>query len=158
MSCFNCGEINRVERGEHPWAVAELATGYVWMNSVQYFEGATFFVSRWCVAELFELPSDDRTEHLIEMTEVAGAVHDAFGSDKMNYEALGNTDRHLHWWLTPRRESDPRPRRPIFEDLDFLRAMWTKEPEVADHRRQELRAALMKAIEHRGVSVIRSFL
>ena len=26
---------------------------------------------------------------------------------KMNYEALGNSVPHLHWWLTPRHTDDP---------------------------------------------------
>ena len=154
-ACFNCEEIDRAEQGEHPWAVARLATGYVWMNRVQHFEGATFFVARWCVAELFELPPDDRRAHLMEMSDVAAAVHDAFGARKMNYEALGNGVPHLHWWLTPRRQSDGRPRAPIWEDLDFLRATWTGQPEVPDDRRHALRRSLLAALERRPGLVTR---
>ena len=158
MACFNCEEIERAERGDHPSAVARLTTGYVWLDPVQYFEGLTFFVSRWCVAELFELEQEQRTAHLMEMSEVAAAVHTAFGGHKMNYEALGNGVPHLHWWLTPRRRSDPRPRAPIWEDLEFLRALWTKTPRVPDGRRDELRASLLDALLARDVAVETAFL
>ena len=88
--------------------------------------------------------------------EVAGsrrAIQDAFGAPKMNYEALGNSVPHLHWWLTPRRPTDARPRAPIWEDLDFLRAAWTKQPTTPDERRQELRIALLDALDRRDLPV-----
>jgi diadenosine tetraphosphate (Ap4A) HIT family hydrolase len=157
VACFNCAEIDRVEQGNHAWAVARLATGYVWLNPVQYFEGSAFFVSKFCVAELVDMAVDDRTAHLLEMAEVAAAIVDAFGARKMNYEALGNTDPHLHWWLTPRRPSDPRPSRPIWEDLDFLRALWTKRPTVSDDQRCKLRTSLLNELRHRELPVERSF-
>jgi diadenosine tetraphosphate (Ap4A) HIT family hydrolase len=158
VSCLNCQEIERIEEGNQPWAVARLTTGYVWMNSTQYFEGLTFFVSRWCVDELFDLERERRIAHLYEMTEVAAAVRDAFGASKMNYEALGNSVPHLHWWLTPRRRSDPRPRGPIWEDLDFLRAEWTKEPAVPESRRQALRSSLSTTLATRDLTIERAFL
>ena len=153
VACRVCDEIGRVERREHPWAVARLTTGYVWLNPVQYFEGLTFFVSRWCVAELFDLEGGTRAAHLVEMSEVAAAVHDAFDAQKMNYEALGNSVPHLHWWLTPRRQSDPRPGGPIWEDLEFLRATWTNEQAATGAQRDELRARLLEALQRRDLDI-----
>ena len=49
----------------------------------------------------------------------------AFKPFKLNYEALGNGTPHVHWHLVPRYESDPHPRGPIWEDLGFLRLLWT---------------------------------
>jgi len=94
----------------------------------------------------------------MEMTKVAAAVHAAFDGHKMNYEALGNSVPHLHWWLTPRRQSDPRPRGPIWEDLDFLRAMWTGVPTVPDAVRHERRAALLDGLRTRDVVIEATFL
>ena len=124
-ACRNCAEIADVEAGRHPWAVARLAAGYVWLNPCQYHLGSAFYVARSCVAELHELGAEERATHLEEMAMVAAAVLDEFGARKMNYEALGNLVPHLHWWLTPRHHDDPRPRGPIWEDMDFLRLLWT---------------------------------
>lgn len=109
----------------------------------------TMFVAKRCVAELHELARDERAAHLHEMAEVAAALHEVFAPRKLNYEALGNRVPHLHWWLTPRYHDDPRPGAPIWEDLDFLRVLWTQggraEPDVVDARRAALLAALRNA-------------
>ena len=100
--CPSCHDIAEAHAGRYPWAIARLRAGYVWLNPCQYFPGSTFYVARRCVPELHELPADERQAHLMEMADVAAAVHHEFDARKMNYEALGNTVAHLHWWLTPR--------------------------------------------------------
>jgi len=40
----------------------------------QYFRGSSFFFSKQCVREVFELDRSIRDLHLQEMAEVAGAV------------------------------------------------------------------------------------
>jgi diadenosine tetraphosphate (Ap4A) HIT family hydrolase len=91
--------------------VARLATGTVRLARTQYHRGMTYFIAERCVAELHELPRQERDAHLAEMADVAAAIWRAFGPRKLNYEALGNTVPHLHWWLVPRHGDDPRPRR-----------------------------------------------
>jgi hypothetical protein len=45
-------------------------------------EGRRFFVAKACVAELHELGRPDRQAHLMEMSEVAAAIFDAFSPRK----------------------------------------------------------------------------
>jgi diadenosine tetraphosphate (Ap4A) HIT family hydrolase len=59
------------------------------------------------------------------MSLVAEAVFRAFTPRKLNYELLGNAVPHLHWHLFPRHSDDPHPRGPVWEDLEFLRSLWT---------------------------------
>jgi diadenosine tetraphosphate (Ap4A) HIT family hydrolase len=153
VSCPSCAEIEAIERGGHPWAVARLRGGYVWLNPTQYYEGATFYVSKRCVAELHDLEVGERRDHLMEMAAVAAAVFDEFAARKMNYEALGNSVPHLHWWLTPRHQDDPRPGGPIWEDLDFLRALWTKAAEPDADRATVLRSRILQALERQGAEI-----
>jgi diadenosine tetraphosphate (Ap4A) HIT family hydrolase len=138
--------------------VARLTTGYVKVNELRYFRGYTYFVAKSCVAELHELDNAVRTAHLVEMAEVAHAVFEAFAPDKLNYEALGNSVRHLHWHLVPRRADDARPHAPIWEDLDFLRAAWTGEPRYDDVERDELRTTLLGALRRRAVHIEESLI
>ena len=150
MTCPHCEVL---ARDDDPWTVARLATGDVWLEKTQHHPGAAFFVTRRCVVELHELPAEERAAHLLEMSEVAAAVLEAAeGATKMNYEALGNSVPHLHWWLTPRRPTDAHPRGPIWEDADFLRRTRGKDW-VGDAIRIPARDALLAALERRGVPV-----
>jgi diadenosine tetraphosphate (Ap4A) HIT family hydrolase len=156
-ACPLCAENAAAERGDDPWAIARLTTGYVRLNPTQTYRGATFFASRVCVSELHLLPRAQRTEHLLEMAEVAEAVFRAFTPRKLNYEALGNSVPHLHWWLTPRYVDDPRPHAPIWEDLDFLRAQWTRGARPEDEEREWLKRSVLVALEAQGVGIERRF-
>lgn len=142
-----------LDRSDDPFAVARLATGWVRLNPNQHFVGATFFASHACVAELHDLDRATRHVHLGEMAEVAAAVMNAFGPRKLNYELLGNGCPHLHWWLTPRYASDPRPIGPIWEDLDFLRAHWTDGARPTDDERASRRRQLLNGLRERSVAI-----
>jgi diadenosine tetraphosphate (Ap4A) HIT family hydrolase len=104
--CLICERINLIKKGENPYFVKELNSGYVVIGDYQYFSGYALFLAKEHHSELFELPMDARLEFLKEMSIVAEAVSKAFGADKMNYELLGNADSHLHWHLFPRRKGD----------------------------------------------------
>ena len=52
-----------------------------------------------------------------DANQVALALAKTFEPLKMNYSLLGNTNPttdHLHWHLTPRRLTDPDPKRPVW--------------------------------------------
>jgi diadenosine tetraphosphate (Ap4A) HIT family hydrolase len=123
-SCHICSDNASQDLGEDKWGVARLTTGFVRLNPNQYFRGSCFFLAKDCLHELHEFERATRDIHLAEMAEVAAAVWKAFTPRKLNYEALGNGAPHLHCWITPRYESDPRPIGPIWEDMEFLRAQW----------------------------------
>jgi diadenosine tetraphosphate (Ap4A) HIT family hydrolase len=125
----------------------------VWLNPCQYHRGATYFVSRTCVAELDQLIPEERQTHLMEMSWVAAAVFEEFGARKMNYEALGNAVPHLHWWLTPRHSDDPRPMGPIWEDPDFLRTLWTQGGRPSADQGLVLRGRLLAALERQPLTI-----
>lgn len=148
-----CDEVAILEAGQSPWAVATLATGHVWISPTQYYRGAAFFVSSRCVREVYDLEVEVREVHLMEMAAVAAAVHRATGAQKMNYEALGNGVPHLHWWLTPRHSDDPRPRGPIWEDLDFLRLLWTDQGRPSDAEAVQRRSALLGELRTEDVHI-----
>lgn len=158
MSCPLCEELRAAERGEQPWAIAKLDTGFVWLNPTQYFSGSTFFVSTTCVREPHDLEPESRQRHLMEMAAVTAAVARASGAEKMNIESLGNGVPHLHWWITPRRAEDPRPRGPIWEDLDFLRLLWTGEQRLQPEETTALRARVLSELRQEAVTIVEAYL
>jgi len=152
-TCPSCHDIAEAEERRYPWAVARLRGGYVWLNPCQHYPGSVFFVARRCVAELHELQGDERHAHLSGMVEVANAVQREFGARKMNYEALGNSVAHVHWWLTPRAFDDARPRGPIWEDLDFLRDLWTGAARPGPDEAGALRRRVLRALAVTSVDI-----
>lgn len=106
--CLICDRIEMIKKGENPYFVKELETGYVVIGDNQHFYGYTLFLykSHDDKTELFHLQSAEKMKFLEEMSIVAEAVSEAFGAEKMNYELLGMGDAHLHWHLYPRRSGD----------------------------------------------------
>lgn len=110
MGCLICERIGHIERGENPYFVCALSTGYVVLGDHQRFQGYTLFLCKRHVTELYQLPWGFRTRFLQEMSLVAEAVAAVYRPEKMNYELLGNGDTHLHWHLFPRVSGDtPQP-------------------------------------------------
>ena len=95
-----------IKNGTNPFFVKELETGYVVIGDNQHFTGYTLFLCKEHKTELFHLDRDFKMKYLEEMTIVAQAVSNAFKSDKINYELLGNGETHLHWHLFPRQKGD----------------------------------------------------
>lgn len=110
MGCLICERIGQIERGENPYFVCALSTGYVVLGDHQRFQGYTLFLCKRHVTELYQLPWGFRTRFLQEMSLVAEAVAAVYHPEKMNYELLGNGDTHLHWHPFPRVSGDtPQP-------------------------------------------------
>lgn len=108
--CLICDRIQLIKDNNNPCFVAELETGYVVIGDFQFYKGYTLFLCKEHVSELHELELKFRRKFLEEMSLVAEAAFRVFQPKKMNYELLGNTDRHLHWHLFPRYETDPEPK------------------------------------------------
>lgn len=111
--CLICTRISDIKNGNNPYFVKELKAGYVVLGDYQFYKGYTLFLSKIHVSELHELNSL-RLPFLEEMAIVAEAVFKTFKPSKLNYELLGNTDKHLHWHIIPRYKNDPNPKEPIW--------------------------------------------
>lgn len=104
--CFICDRIAMIQRGENPYFVRELETGYVVIGDHQHFKGYTLFLCKEHVTELHYLDRETKVKFLEEMSQVTEAVQQAFGAEKMNCELLGNGEAHVHWHIFPRRTGD----------------------------------------------------
>ncbi len=106
--CLICERIEMIKKGENPYFVKELETGYVVIGDNQHFYGYTLFLYKHHdeKTELFHLDHTERAKFLEEMTIVAEAVSRTFDAEKINYELLGMGDAHLHWHLFPRISGD----------------------------------------------------
>lgn len=101
-NCLVCERIDLIRRGENPYFVKELNTGYVVIGDHQRIRGYTVFLCKRHATELHLLEPSFRLEFLREMALVAEAVYRAFEPDKMNYELLGaGSGVHMHWTFSP---------------------------------------------------------
>lgn len=121
-NCLICTRIDQIKDNANPYFVSEMKTGYVVIGDHQYFKGYTLFLAKQHLPELHLLKMPERVEFLKEMSIVAEAVIKAFKPVKLNYELLGNSDRHMHWHLFPRYGTDPAPKNPIWEIDRSIRA------------------------------------
>lgn len=112
-NCLICNRISQIKNNNNPYFVKELKSGYAVLADYQFYKGYTLFLAKSHVEELHEL-KNNREVYLQEMALVAEAVYIAFKPKKINYELLGNTDKHLHWHIIPRYANDPKPNSPIW--------------------------------------------
>ncbi len=142
--CLVCDRIDRIQRGENPFFVRELNTGYVVIGDHQRIRGYTLFLCKRHATELHQLDKAFRLEFLREMALVAEAVYRAFEPDKMNYELLGaGNGVHMHWHLFPRREGDTPRRGPVWMLGPELSAeSFVPTPEELNELKAKLSAAL----------------
>lgn len=149
--CLVCSRIAMIKEGTNQYFVKELETGYIVLGDFQFYKGYTLFLCKNHVAELHELPRDFRKKFLEEMSLVAEAVYSAFHPEKLNYELLGNTDRHCHWHIFPRYGNDPNPTKPVWVIDEKIRKADSAKPigEVLDKLIKELRNKIEEFLQHR---------
>jgi len=120
-NCLICSRIQQIKRGTNPYFIAELETGYVVAGDHQFFKGYTLFLCKQHISELHQLDKSFKQKYLIEMSLVAESVFKSFRPEVLNYEALGNSESHLHWHIFPRYADDPNPKGPIWQIDKSLR-------------------------------------
>ena len=125
--CGVCQRIEETKRGENPYFVRELETGYVVLGDIQRIKGYTLFLCKQCHSELHHLDPAYRKKFLWEMSLVAEAVDKAFKPDKLNYELLGvGKGIHMHWHIFPRRAGDIPTLGPVWKIGDEPELMYSE--------------------------------
>ena len=115
-NCFVCERIEKTKKGENPFFVKELETGYAVIGDYQKFYGYTVFICKEHATELHMLDSEFRMKFLWEMSIVAQAVYNAFPCEKLHYELLGQGGGvHMHWHIFPRRAGDSPYKGPVWK-------------------------------------------
>ena len=146
INCLVCDRIELIKKNENKYFVKELESGYVVLADVQYFLGYTIFLSKIHTDELHKLGNKNRETFLKEMAIVAQAVYNTFVPVKLNYELLGNTDRHLHWHIIPRYGTDPRPETAIWAIDNAVRHDERFKPN--DNQLNEMKTKLLQELDN----------
>lgn len=154
--CLICDRINMIKRGENPYFVAELDTGYVVIADYQYFKGYTIFLCKKDVRELHELHHDFKMKFLEELSIVSEAVYHSYKPIKLNIELLGNTDSHVHWHIVPRHGTDPFPHGPAWLTDDKLLRSEKVRPSIDELR--ILKSKLLLELQRLTTNIKQSYI
>jgi len=150
-NCLVCDRISKILQNENPYFVAELETGYVVIGDYQFFNGYTLFLCKEHKTELHQLDLDFRVKFLKEISLVGEAVYNAFQPNKLNYECLGNTDKHLHWHIFPRYKDDPKPKGPVWQIDRELR--YSEQAKPSPEALAKLKKQLLDALNTTASSI-----
>ena len=144
-NCLICQRIKLIEQGKNPFFIKKFETGYAVLGDHQYFKGYCLFLCKIHKIELHELDKKFKMKFLEEMSVLAEAVYKTFKPAKLNYELLGNTDRHLHWHIFPRYKQEKNLRAPVW--MTNKRVRNAKRYILQEKERKRLIAEIRKNIE-----------
>ena len=100
--CMYCMEDDR--RNQLMIEIAQLEVSTVFLFKEQTYKGRCNVVYKDHVKELFHLEEQDLTSFMKDVKKVAEAIDKAFGPNKINYGAYGDTLHHLHMHVVPKYE------------------------------------------------------
>jgi len=119
--CLICQRIKLIKQGKNPYFIKELTTGYAVLGDYQFFPGYCLLLCKFHKTELHQLDQKFKLKFLDEMSQLAEAVFKTFKPDKLNYELLGNQDKHLHWHIFPRYKKEKKFNKPIWLESKKVR-------------------------------------
>ena len=131
------------QRGENPWVIGKLASGWAVMGDVQFLPGYCLLLSDPVVPSLNDLSESKRALFLQDMARIGDAVLQITGCYRVNYEILGNSEPELHAHIFPRYLSeaeDMRKRPAWFYD-------WQSAPRYTAKEHDHLRLAMRHALQ-----------
>lgn len=147
MSTLIHERVEAARRGDNPWVIARMKSGWAVMGDVQRPPGYVLLLPDPVVGQLNDLTPKRRAEFLADMTALGDALLETTGADRINYEVLGNSEPALHAHIFSRYSNEPEAYR--------RGPVWLYPDEVRDaHPFDEaihgaLRSAIAAAIAHR---------
>ena len=98
-------------RGENPYVIAKMASGWLVIGDVQPLAGYCVFLADPVVESINALAPQARAQYSLDVLRAGDpllAVTDAY---RINYETLGNFEPALHTHIIPRYLSEPDEKR-----------------------------------------------
>jgi diadenosine tetraphosphate (Ap4A) HIT family hydrolase len=103
--------VELARRGDNPYVITKVESGWVVMGDVQPLEGYCLLLADPVVSSLNELTEAKRMIYCRDMIRIGDALMKIKGSFRINYETWGNLDPALHTHVTPRYLSEPDDKR-----------------------------------------------
>lgn len=138
--------IGSSERGENPMVIARMKSGFAVIGDNQFLPGYCVLLGYPKAASLNELPLEQRTQYLLDMTLIGDAILKACNPLRINYSILMNLDHYLHAHIEARYDWEPEEYkcRPSYFYPKELR--YRQEHEYSEERHGEMRRKIAEAL------------
>ena len=116
--------VEAARRGENPYVIARLPSGWLVIGDVQPLAGYCLVLADPVVASVNALNQAERVRYSLDVLAVGDALMAVTGAYRINYETLGNSEPALHTHIVPRYldEPDDKRRLPPFSAYDWRTA------------------------------------
>lgn len=102
QACIYCAQDERIDK--LMIEICKLRVSTVYLFREQTYPGRCIVALNEHAREFFHLPQDTQDAFMRDVAQTAGAIERAFGPDKINYGAFGDTMPHLHFHVVPKYE------------------------------------------------------
>ncbi len=116
--------VEAARRGANPTAICRVRSGWVVLGDRQFFPGYSLLLPDPVVVSLNDLPTEHRSQFLLDMTAVGDALLRVTETIRINYAIYGNTEAALHAHVFPRYANEP--------DAYRIRPVWAYPREQRD--------------------------
>jgi diadenosine tetraphosphate (Ap4A) HIT family hydrolase len=132
-------------RGDNPWVIAKMRSGWAVMGDVQFLPGYCLLLSDPVVPSLNDLSGAARAQFMQDMVTLGDVLLKVTDAFRINYEVLGNSEPELHAHIFPRymSEQSESRRKPAWF-YDWQNAVLYSEKEHGELKRS-IQAALQRA-------------
>ena len=124
MSNLIVERLDLARRGQNPYVIARLKSGWAVIGDVQPLPGYCLLLADPVVGSINELAEAGRVQYSLDVLRIGDALLEATDAYRINYETLGNSEPALHTHITPRYQWEPeeKRRRPAFQGYDWAAA------------------------------------
>ena len=120
-------------RGDNPFVIAKMASGWLVLGDVQPLPGYCLLLADPVAESLNALSRAEQAQYSLDTIRSGDALLAVTGAFRINYETLGNSEPALHTHIIPRYADEPEAKRrqPAFMSYDWMTAR-KSEPAGAD--------------------------
>ncbi|WP_242863607.1 MULTISPECIES: HIT family protein [Anaerotruncus] len=102
MNCLYCEKGEKLE--SFTLKICELKTTILYLFKEQSYRGRVVLVLKRHAEELFELTRQEQEDFIADLCLVTKAASNLFAADKINCGMYGDTVKHLHVHVVPKKE------------------------------------------------------
>ncbi len=113
--------VEAARRGENPFVIARMPSGWLVIGDVQPLPGYCLLLADPVVASPNALSEAERARYAQDVFRIGDALLAVTGAHRINYMTLANLEPSLHTHIIPRfhEESDEKRRAPPFQAYDW---------------------------------------
>src|ERR1035438_5868053 len=103
--------VEAARRGENPYLITKMASGWLVIGDVQPLPGYCLLLADPVVESPNALDEAERVRYALDVLRIGDALLEITGAYRINYMTLANLEPSLHTHIIPRFEHEPEEKR-----------------------------------------------